>query len=264
MTVFYLGTHHPNWLWTAPDKAFPLFVSHVRLKNHKSLRPALGRWALDSGGFSEISKRGRWTVTAGEYVAKVRHYVQTVGRMDFAAIQDWMCEPHMVKKTGLSIREHQTRTVASFLELSSIAPEVSWLPVLQGWEVDDYMRHVDEYAAAGVDLTGAARVGVGSVCRRQATSGGAFIFEMLAARGLSLHGFGVKTSGMGSTHRHLASADSMAWSMMARRSPPLPGHKHKSCANCLDYALMYRDKIEAQLKGLSKCKTHQPSLPLFS
>ena len=39
----------------------------------------------------------------------------------------------------------------------------------------------------------------------------------------------------------LASADSMAWSFDARRTDPLPGHTHKSCANCLEYALRWRE-----------------------
>jgi hypothetical protein len=28
---------------------------------------------------------------------------------------DWMCEPFMLAKTGLSVREHQQRTVTNYL-----------------------------------------------------------------------------------------------------------------------------------------------------
>jgi hypothetical protein len=33
-------------------------------------------------------------------------YAERIGRMDFAAPQEWMCEPVMIKRTGLSVHEH--------------------------------------------------------------------------------------------------------------------------------------------------------------
>jgi hypothetical protein len=41
----------------------------------------------------------------------------------------------------------------------------------------------------------------------------------------------------------LVSADSMAWSARARREAPLPGHPHKNCANCLEFALLWRGAL---------------------
>jgi hypothetical protein len=70
---------------------------------------------------------------------------------------------------------------------------------------------------------------------------------MFAAE-MPLHGFGVKTQGLGAYGDRLASADSLAWSYDARRSEPLPGHSHKTCSNCLEYAASWRaellDRIE--------------------
>ncbi|HYU84194.1 MAG TPA: hypothetical protein VEK80_05265, partial [Kribbellaceae bacterium] len=44
----------------------------------------------------------------------------------------------------------------------------------------------------------------------------------------------------------LTSADSMAWSIDARRKPHLPGCTgHKNCANCLRYALRWRGRVLA-------------------
>jgi hypothetical protein len=43
--------------------------------------------------------------------------------------------------------------------------------------------------------------------------------------------------------------DSMAWSLGARFNPPLRGHTHKNCANCLEYALRWRAKVIAAGKG---------------
>ncbi len=50
-----------------------------------------------------------------------------------------MCEPQIVARTGLSVREHQERTVANYLTLRSIAPDLPFIPVLQGWRIADYL-----------------------------------------------------------------------------------------------------------------------------
>ena len=118
--------------------------------------------------------------------------------------------------------------------------------MVQGWRLADYLACVDLYASAGVDLAALPRVGLGSVCRRQSTAEIAVIVTALAALGLRLHGFGIKTSGLGQYGHLLASADSMAWSYAARRAPALPGCTgHRNCANCLTYATAWRTRILA-------------------
>ena len=242
--VFYLGAHQPHWLWRA---TFPLFVSHRQLARRRSLRPASCRWALDSGGFTELSLRGRWVTPAADYAAAVATYVDQVGGLDFAAPQDWMCEPFITASTGLPVREHQERTVANYLELRRIAPDLPFIPVLQGWHLADYLHCVDLYSSAGVDLARLPLVGLGSVCRRQSTGEIASIVLALARQGLRLHGFGVKTGGLHLYGHRLTSADSMAWSYSARRMPALPGCSgHKNCANCLIYATRWRHRVLTQ------------------
>ncbi|WP_424923258.1 DUF7221 family queuine tRNA-ribosyltransferase-like protein [Amycolatopsis arida] len=79
---------------------------------------------LGNGGFTELSLYGRWRTTADQYVESVRYYLDRIGGLDFAASQDWMCEPVMLARTGLCVREHQDRTVTNFLRLRELAPEV--------------------------------------------------------------------------------------------------------------------------------------------
>jgi hypothetical protein len=135
---------------------------------------------LDSGAFSEISRHGRWTVTAAGYVTHVRRYRDEIGRLAWASPQDWMCEPHILAVTGLSVREHQERTVANVVELRSLAPDLPFVPVLQGWTLQDYLRCVELYREYGVDLRREPLVGLGSVCRRQGTQEIGEIVESLA------------------------------------------------------------------------------------
>jgi hypothetical protein len=240
--TFYLGTHHPDWLGRA---GVPLFVSRNRLVKRRSFPRAIDRWGLDSGGFTELSSHGRWTVPARAYAGEARRYMQEIGRLDFAAPQDWMCEPWITHKTGLPVSVHQARTVDNFLELRELAPDVPWIPVLQGWLVTDYWRHVEMYEEAGVVLADLPRVGVGTVCRRQATKAAGGIMSSLAtAFGLKLHGFGFKKEGLRDCSAFLVSADSMAWSMAARRAGgPLPGCSHASCANCIRFAMLWRGQL---------------------
>jgi hypothetical protein len=251
---FYLGAHHPGWLWRE-DVAVPLFVSARRLRAVKRPRRAVAPWALDSGGFTELSLYGRWQTPARQYAEEAQRWHSEVGSLRFAAPCDWMCEPVMLQRTGLSVPEHQRRTVANYLELRSLAPTVPWVPVLQGWAWADYLRHADDYAAAGVDLSACPTVGLGSVCRRQDTTMAEELIAHLAGRGLRLHGFGFKLLGLRRCARHLASADSMAWSFAARRSPPLPGCTHRSCANCPRYALTWRRRVTERVDRVAGAMT---------
>ena len=237
---FYLGTHETSWL---AKLAVPLFISHRRLAKRARLPRACCDWALDSGGFTELEKFGGWKTCVSEYVEAVERYSEEIGRLEWAAPMDWMCEPQMLAQTGLSVREHQDRTVANFLELRGRGP---FIPVLQGWTVSDYETCVELYRSAGVDLAAEPLVGVGSVCRRQSTAEIAQIMHALHGAGIRTHGFGVKKEGVSRYGRLLTSADSMAWSYTARRHWPLPGCSHKRCTNCSRFALRWREELLAR------------------
>jgi hypothetical protein len=234
---FLLGTHETSWL---AKVQVPLFISHRRLRRHARLPRASCDWALDSGGFTELNLHGRWRTSPGEYIDAVHRYSEEIGRLMWAAPMDWMCEPFVLEQTGLSVREHQERTVASYLELRSHGP---FIPVLQGWTIDDYADCIDLYQSAAVQLSDLPVVGVGSVCRRQNTREIAQIMAMLNHAGIRTHGFGVKKTGIARYGPLLSSADSMAWSYSARKRPPLPGCSHKHCNNCLRYALRWRNQL---------------------
>ena len=246
---FFLGTHRPHWL---ANTTVPLFVSDRTLRAYKTLPRARGSWALDSGGFTELSQHGTWATgpSARVYADRVRRYRDEISGLVWAAPQDWMCEPFITDRTGLTVTEHQHRTFANFLELRTIAPELPFAPVLQGWTKDDYLTCARMYDEAGVDLAAEPTVGIGSVCRREGTNEAADIIAAVrvAVPGIRLHGFGIKTSGLGKYGSMLASSDSMAWSFAARRQPALPGCTgHKNCANCPRFAFQWRERVLAAL-----------------
>lgn len=236
---FYLGTDRANWLWNGQLTDVPLFVSHRTLKRYKTLKPATTRWALDSGGFTELLMYGQWITKPSEYIAAVRRYRDEIGMLDWASPQDWMCEPDMLKRTGKTIELHQWLTVNNYLELRWQAPELPIIPVLQGWTLDDYLRHVEMYDQLHVDLQSEPVVGIGSICRRQATWQAAEIAQALQP--LKLHAFGAKRDAIGLYGNLLTSCDSMAWSYGGRMKPD-PNCPKRSCAHCLHYALDWRQR----------------------
>ena len=254
--IFYLGTNQVGWLARA---GVPLFVSRRRLARMKTLPRASVPWALDSGAFTELKDYGEWTMTARDYAGEVRRYAGEVGSMQWAAPQDWMCEPIVIKGgkagretfkgTGLSVPEHQRRTLDNYRELLQIDPELPWIPVLQGWTFADYLRHADRYDLAGFELKQLPLVGLGSVCRRQGTHMAEELIRRLHGDGIRLHGFGFKLGGIRRCSRYLASSDSMAWSINARKNPPLPGCTHRSCNSCLTFALWWRGKVVRAIAG---------------
>lgn len=220
---------------------------------------------VDGSGFMVLSKYGCWPWDAAEHRRKARACLLGLGRhvVAWVCIQDWMCEPHMVAHTGLTVREHQRRTVQNYLDLCELDPSIPWLPVVQGWTLDDYLDCVEMYRHAGVDLTELEYVGVGSVCRRQDTPEGLEIIVTLLRMGLRVHAFGYTAAGLQRLRSVLTDAewsrltsDSAAWSKKAKTAKILlPDHYHgaktKNCANCVVYARVRRREILVSLREMS-------------
>jgi hypothetical protein len=263
--TIYTGSHMPGWAWSGAAD-FRLFLSHRRLARYKRLKPSRVQWALDSGGFSELSLFGEWRTTPREYAAAVARYDREMGRLEWAAPQDCMCEAHILAKTGLTAAEHQRRTVANKIELSGLWPEFSdeddpFMPVLQAepGDADGYLRCAEMYEAAGVHLADYPVVGVGTVCRIQNTALIGRVARALRPLDLALHWFGVKLTGLPEiwppeeSADSLTSFDSMAWSYEARRMPRLPGCTHRgNCANCPAAAARWRGRVMASVAALER------------
>jgi hypothetical protein len=173
---------------------------------------------LDSGAFSEITRYGGYRDAPDVYAAAVTRWAQC-GTLLAAVSQDWMCEPHVLQITGLSVADHQRLTIDRYDELRAlIPPSIYVMPVVQGYLPEQYAACVRAY---GDRLTEGMWVGVGSVCKRNGNPRDiAAVLRAIARErpDLRLHGFGCKATALRSTsvRRYLASADSMAWSLAAR------------------------------------------------
>jgi hypothetical protein len=208
---FFTGLHQPS-----DARHFDAcFISVNRLIKRRGPFE-VGDWIMDSGAFSHMLRDGEH-MPVKQYAAEIRRWAGT-GNLLAAVTQDYMCEEFILKKTGLTVGDHQRLTVERYDALLREATGVYILPVLQGYKPEEYVEHIRMY---GDRLKPGMWVGVGSVCKRNGDSRA--IEDVLLAihkerPDLRLHGFGLKTTALGSgiVDELLYSADSMAWSFRAR------------------------------------------------
>jgi hypothetical protein len=189
-----------------------------------------GSVAVDCGGFV-AARRGGFDYLAAQYVQWLRQF-----DVAWAATFDFPCEPEL----GLDVRTQQdatTRYAHGFLEHW---PEerYPWVVTIQGYEVDDYVRHAVELAPLIFKLkdwtynrysyeSGEAepavidrwhkqfRVGIGSFCRRNRVAHVGPIVEAVAGvlEDVPLHLWGLKVTYLkrrASLHPQVVSLDSAA------------------------------------------------------
>lgn len=218
MELFLPGLHIPAQLCHF-DLAF---VSVERLWNRKKElkigEDGLGKIVLDSGAFGRLfqGKPHRPVKEYAERIVRINRHGQVLA----AVTQDYMCEPFILEKTGLTVKDHQRMTIERYDELIQCETGCYIMPVLQGYKPEEYIEHLKMY---GDRIKPGMWVGVGSVCKRNGSPSKILDILMLIKMirpDLRLHGFGVKTTSLnnGLLRSLLYSADSMAWSFAARRS----------------------------------------------
>lgn len=171
--------------------------------------------ALDSAGFVAMMRYGGFPWQVEEYVALAGSYPWA-----WWAAMDYCCEPQIAGDRE-EVDRRLCATVAMLRRCEMSARErniIAPMPVLQGWQPDDYLRCADLIG----DLPDL--VGVGSVCRRQVFgSDGLIAVINRLDRGLPahvrVHLFGVKGAAIAKLRGHprVASVDSMAWDFACRR-----------------------------------------------
>jgi hypothetical protein len=211
--MFYPGLHHP-----ADSAHFDrAFISINSVRGRK--RPVPGKhWILDSGAFRELEQFGRYRHDPDEYATEVNRLAGISPGLAVAVSQDFMCEPFIIEKTGLTVEEHQRRTIERYDALVPLV-RVPLMPVLQGYSRASYLEHLDQY---GDRLGAGAYVGVGSICKRNSNMHeieGILVAIKHRRPDLRLHGFGIKVTALfsGVVRECLHSADSMAWAFAAWR-----------------------------------------------
>jgi hypothetical protein len=211
---FFVGLHQPS----DAKHVDAAFISVNRIRNRKSAF-VVGDWIMDSGAFTELERHGAYREAPEVYAAQVKRWASN-GNLLAAVSQDYMCEPFMLARTGLTLADHQRLTIERYDALMACdTGGVYIMPVLQGYAPADYVSHIRQY---GDRLKPGMWVGVGSVCKRNGDPSAIedVLIAIKAERpDLRLHLFGVKTTALKSKAvRDMAfTADSLAWSFAARK-----------------------------------------------
>lgn len=236
--LFYVGTHMVNH---AKHLQFAM-VSVNRLLNRRSDFEA-NDWIMDSGAFTNILTRGEH-MPLEQYAEQIERWYRC-GSMNAAVTQDFMCEPFILGKTGKTVFQHQAMTIERFVLLRDGVRCVYILPVLRGYQPQEYVDHVRH---CGRLLRHGAWVGVGSVCKRNTDI--RQIRRVLGAikkerPDLKLHGFGLKTTAFtdGFIRACLWSCDSMAWSYAARKQ----GRNANGLSEAIEFAGIVNRPYQADL-----------------
>ena len=188
---FYPGLHHP-----AAAQHFPrAFISINTVRGRKKPVPS-SDWILDSGAFRELEQCGGYRHSPADYAAEVNRLAAINPGLRVAVSQDWMCEPFMLAKTGLTVADHQRLTIERYdalLPLVSVHPDAGAAGLCPG-------RLSRSYRSYGDRLKPGMLVGVGSICKRNVDM--RQIEAILSAikrkrPDLRLHGFGIKLTALG-------------------------------------------------------------------
>lgn len=210
--LFFTGWHQPVNGPSGCQSFDYCMISVNRLISRRS-NFAVNNWILDSGAFTRITS-GKGHLSTRKYAKLIERWA-VCGNLMAAVSQDYMCEPFILGITGLTVEQHQKATITRYRHLKRVCESgVYIMPVLQGYEISEYLRHLEMY---GDLLPHNAWVGVGSVCKRNSDPRqveNVLIAIKKVRPDLRLHGFGVKKTALASgiVRELLFSADSQAHS----------------------------------------------------
>src|ERR1043165_4575146 len=103
--TFFVGLHQP-----ADGRHFQHACLSVNRLRTRTSDFVVRDWMLDSGAFSELARFGRYRDPVEVYALQIDRWSRC-GNLLAAVAQDYMCEPLMLEKTGLSITAHQRLTI---------------------------------------------------------------------------------------------------------------------------------------------------------
>lgn len=273
-----MGWHQPNNGASGPAQLENCLISVNRLLTRKS-DFSVQNWILDSGAFTRIMS-GKQHISLEEYASIIQRW-RRCGILQAAVTQDYPCSPATLKRTRLTIEEHQKLTIDRYdrlldkilelehqkqLELEyrydfycsdieDYDPEFAndcfdgydfdipyIMPVLQGNKANDYVTHLKAY---GDRLEKAMWVGVGSLVGKGPKEIEAILLALKSHRpDLKLHGLGVGKSVLKSA---------IAWDCLHSADSAVSGFKLSKGQNNPDIAKNY-------LSSITQLKPIQPTL----
>lgn len=160
-----------------------------RFKVNRPPADHVGGMCVDSGGFTAARRWGRYPWTSEQYADFVRASSRDVP-LAFCAILDYACEPNVNRSILETNQQRIDATIANEVDCRKTAPELPWLPVLQGDNLAE--RAYDLARRRELGLLPENYAGIGSVCGRGAVAARRVIrFYADQLFGVCYHAFGM-------------------------------------------------------------------------
>lgn len=214
-----------HWPYVPGDVAYMLpasswarFPSADRRIKDVALPTHITHTAADCGGFVATRVWGDYRYTPDDYACWLGTF-----EPQWAATMDYCCEDEIIAGRQGLVADRQRRTAAMaehFWTHYRSAPW-AWVPTIQGWLLDDYVRHARELRGLIYEMRDwydghpGFRVGIGTLCARASTQ---MIHDVVGAvavelPGVPLHLWGVKLRVLQSRKelQGVVSVDSAAW-----------------------------------------------------
>ena len=112
----------------------------------------------DSGGYVFAKKYHYYPFSVDDYVEWL-HQMQPA----YAAMLDYPCEPALAPDRQ-AVRDRQRRTLDYAEKLVKVNAPWTWVPIVQGQHVEDYVLMARRYRAIGLETE---YMGIGSLCARK-------------------------------------------------------------------------------------------------
>lgn len=225
-------------IWTPKGKKFSL--------SRTVLPDTVERIILDSGCFSFFSRYAEYPFELQTFL-DLAYHVREQSPLYRVVTLDYPCEPEINRKQHSTNEERIARTVERAIECIDADSSLSWLPVIQGYSIQEYLACIDLYREQGVESEFWA---IGSICSRkgQPYKVREIICRIKEALGdVRLHAFGLSLLYLQDPQIFgaLFSSDSAAWNWGAYTMAVKP-----------EMIRRYQAKVDRILSGAS----HQTTL----
>jgi len=217
MERFYLSLASSSQRYAAKTLGYPYILVNYMTRMNKPPQYGYEELFIDSGGFSSSLLSGEYTKSDDEYLWHVEEL-----QPDYFALRDYPCEPELLKQHGRTVEMHQEMTLEHHLQLLDKLDNYDitgdWVPVLQGWTLEEYLDCVDLFREHGLLCD---YVAIGSVCRRGSQNEIRRIISVVKHQigGRRLHAFGLNVGVLRDPHLWscVYSVDSGAFDYAARK-----------------------------------------------
>ena len=169
------------------------------------------RLFIDSGGFSFFKKWGEYPFDLETYLSFIYNLKEQYP-LELCAVMDYPCEIEANRTKLKTNKDRIEATVRNAVECIDADPNLPWIPVIQGFSLEEYLHCVDLYEQVGIRLD---YIAVGSVCARKGNlhSIRRILTKIRDRTKARLHSFGLSLTYLKDSQIHNAvySSDSAAW-----------------------------------------------------